>query len=240
MRQIILDTETTGLSTEDNHRIIEIGCVELVDRRLTGNNFHQYINPKREIDAGALSVHGITNEFLKDKPTFAEIYVSFLHYIADAEIIAHNARFDIGFISHEIKSIPEDADTFMNRITVIDSLAIARKLFPGQRNSLDALCKRYQVDTSSRNLHGALLDANLLATVYLRMTGGQINLFSQTEVFTPNQQTVAQINTANNERKQRTLPIIHADAEEISAHELMLAKITKTAKKCLWTTQKAD
>jgi DNA polymerase-3 subunit epsilon len=176
MRQIILDTETTGLEPSDGHRIIEIGCVELVNRRITGNTYHQYIQPDRVIDAGAREVHGITDQFLADKPRFADIAGEFLAFIRGAELIIHNAPFDVGFINHEFTLIGKSLGPLSEHCTIVDTLAIARRLHPGQRNNLDALCKRYQVDNSQRDLHGALLDAEILADVYLAMTGGQATL----------------------------------------------------------------
>lgn len=178
MRQIVLDTETTGIDPKKGHRIIEIGCVELMNRRLTGNNYHQYINPQREIEAEAIAIHGITNEFLIDKPVFDSIAESFYQYIHGAELIIHNAAFDVGFINHEFQHLKNSAE--MGQVSdycqVIDTLMLARKKHRGQRNSLDALCRRYDIDNSHRELHGALLDAEILADVYLAMTGGQISL----------------------------------------------------------------
>ena len=178
MRQIVLDTETTGLETSLGHRIIEIGCVELVNRRLTGNHYHQYINPEREIDSGAQEVHGISSEFLADKPVFASIVDEFMAFIDGAELVIHNAPFDIGFINHELKLNGSKYRRVEEYCDVVDTLAMARQKHPGQRVTLDALCKRYAVDNSARTLHGALLDSEILADVYLLMTGGQTNLFS--------------------------------------------------------------
>ncbi|HFD79584.1 MAG TPA: DNA polymerase III subunit epsilon [Gammaproteobacteria bacterium] len=175
MRQIILDTETTGLEPREGHRIIEIGCVEMIDRRLSGNNFHQYLQPDREIDAGAIEVHGITNEFLADKPRFADIVEDFIDYIRGAELVIHNAPFDVGFLDHEFGLCGIDRRV-TDLCSVLDSLTMARKLHPGQKNSLDALCRRYDIDNTHRELHGALLDAEILADVYLAMTGGQVAL----------------------------------------------------------------
>ncbi|MDH5470762.1 MAG: DNA polymerase III subunit epsilon, partial [Gammaproteobacteria bacterium] len=171
MRQVVLDTETTGLEPSDGHRIIEIGCVELVDRRLTGNTYHQYIQPDRTIDPGAIEVHGITNESLVDKPRFADIAGAFLGFIRDAELVIHNAPFDVGFINNEFGLLEQVTDTVERHCKVLDTLMLARRLHPGQRNSLDALCRRYDIDNSRRELHGALLDAEILADVYLAMTG---------------------------------------------------------------------
>ena len=176
MRQIVLDTETTGLEITESHRIIEIGGVEIVDRKLTGNHYHQYIQPDRAIDAGALEVHGISSEFLADKPRFEHVADAFLDFVEGAEVIIHNAAFDVSFLDYEFRLC--NANTRMDLIcdSVTDSLLLARKQFPGQRNSLDALCKRLDIDNSRRQLHGALLDAEILAEVYLRMTGGQSSL----------------------------------------------------------------
>jgi len=178
MRQIVLDTETTGLETSLGHRIIEIGCVEIVNRRLTGNHYHQYINPERLVDAGAMEVHGITNEFLADKPVFSSIVDEFMAFVDGAELVIHNAPFDVGFINHEFKTTKSRFKDLRQHCGVVDTLAMARQKHPGQRVTLDALCKRYAVDNSSRTLHGALLDAEILADVYLLMTGGQTNLFA--------------------------------------------------------------
>ena len=176
MRQIVLDTETTGLDPSQGHRIIEIGCVEMIDRRLTGNNFHQYIQPDREVDQGAIEVHGITNEFLSDKPRFRDLASDFLAYIRGAELVIHNASFDVGFLNHEFRALEGEWPEIDACCTVTDTLAMAKKLHPGQRNSLDALCRRYEIDNSQRELHGALLDSEILADVYLVMTGGQVAL----------------------------------------------------------------
>lgn len=176
MRQIVLDTETTGLEVSQGHRIIEIGCVELDDRRLTGNHYHVYINPEREVDQGAIEVHGITNEFLADKPLFAQVVADFVEFIEGAELIIHNAPFDVGFLNSELQRLDAGYPDVDQRCKVIDTLVMARGKHPGQRNNLDALCQRYAVDNSQRDLHGALLDAEILADVYLAMTGGQTSL----------------------------------------------------------------
>lgn len=175
MRYIVLDTETTGLDPDDGHKIIEIGCIEILNRNITNNTFHKYINPNREIDIEASKIHGLTNSFLRDKPLFEEVYSEFREYISDSPLIIHNAPFDIGFLKKEY-SVVSISDDFMNN-EIIDSLKLARKISPGKRNTLDALCERYSVDNSDRTLHGALLDAKLLAFVYLKMTIGQ-NHFS--------------------------------------------------------------
>ncbi|MEL7297002.1 MAG: DNA polymerase III subunit epsilon [Pseudomonadota bacterium] len=175
-RQIVLDTETTGLDPAADHRIIEIGCVEVVNRRVTGKTWHQYLNPDRQIDDGAIAVHGIRNEDLADKPRFPDIADDFLSFVVGAELVIHNAPFDIGFLEHELRRMSHKRTRLSDVCKVTDSLRLARELHPGQRNSLDALCKRYQVDNSGRDLHGALLDARLLGDVYLLMTGGQNSL----------------------------------------------------------------
>ena len=176
MRQIVLDTETTGLEVSLGHRVIEIGCVELINRRVTGNHWHHYFNPQREIDAGAFDVHGISNDFLQDKPRFAELASEFLDYVKGAELIIHNAPFDVGFLNHEL-SLPDSAlPPLEENCGILDTLLLARQKHPGQKNNLDALCKRYDIDNSQRSLQGALLDARILADVYLAMTGGQTSL----------------------------------------------------------------
>ncbi len=181
MRQIVLDTETTGLEVSLGHRVIEIGCVEMINRRVTGNHWHHYIKPDREIDTGAFEVHGISNEFLEDKPRFAELAEDFLNYVDGAELVIHNAPFDIGFLNHELSLLETDAAPLENRCGVLDTLLLARQKHPGQKNNLDALCRRYEIDNSQRSLHGALLDARILADVYLVMTGGQTSLGLEAE-----------------------------------------------------------
>jgi DNA polymerase-3 subunit epsilon len=176
MRQIVLDTETTGLEVSLGHRIIEIGCVELVNRRITGNHWHFYFNPDREIDSGAFEVHGISNEFLKDKNRFTDHAIDFLDYVEGAELIIHNAAFDVGFLNYELSGQETNVAIVEERCQILDTLTMARQKHPGQRNNLDALCKRYEIDNSHRSLHGALLDARILADVYLIMTGGQTSL----------------------------------------------------------------
>jgi len=180
MRQIVLDTETTGLEPSQGHRIIEIGCVELLDRKLTGNTFHKYINPERIVDEGAIEIHGITNEFLADKPFFADIFDEFLAFVKGSELVIHNAPFDVGFINHELKLLEakkgQSIETIDSACSILDTLKLARDNHPGQKNNLDALCRRYYIDNSNRQLHGALLDSEILADVYLAMTGGQTSL----------------------------------------------------------------
>ncbi|HAU1192657.1 TPA: DNA polymerase III subunit epsilon [Legionella pneumophila] len=180
MRQIILDTETTGIGPEQGHRVIEIGCIELIDRKLTGNHFHVYLNPEREVDEGAYRVHGISTEFLQDKPLFQDIVTEFLQFVEGSELIIHNAPFDVGFINSELNHVKCNK-TLEDYCQILDTLILAREKHPGQRNSLDALCKRYEIDHFNRELHGALLDAEILAYVYLAMTGGQSSLFTEVE-----------------------------------------------------------
>jgi DNA polymerase-3 subunit epsilon len=176
MRQIVLDTETTGLEVSQGHRVIEIGCIELVNRRATGNDWHYYVNPEREVDSGAFDVHGLSLEFLQDKPRFEDLAQDFLDYIAGAELVIHNAAFDIGFLDHELARLQPAPTPLSESCSILDTLVLARRKHPGQKNSLDALCKRYEIDNSQRSLHGALLDARILADVYLAMTGGQASL----------------------------------------------------------------
>jgi DNA polymerase-3 subunit epsilon len=233
MRQIVLDTETTGLEPAEGHRIIEIGCVELVDRRLTRNNFHQYLHPDREIDHGAVEVHGITNEFLRDKPRFADIADDLVRYLQDSELIIHNAPFDVGFLDYELGLWKEDVQPIETLCRITDTLVMARSLYPGQRNSLDALCKRYGVDNSQRDLHGALLDAEILADVYLAMTGGQVSLSldahdaPESGVF---REGVRQLSV-----QHPPLRVVRAHEEELAAHRERLAAIEQASKgACLW------
>lgn len=229
-RQIVLDTETTGLSHEQGHRIIEIGCVELINRKLTGKHYHVYINPEREIDAGAFKVHGISLEFLTDKPVFKKIMPEFLEFIQDSELIIHNATFDLGFLNAELKLNKKNIQ-LESMCSVIDTLVLARKKHPGQKNNLDALCKRYFVDNTNRQLHGALLDAEILARVYLAMTGGQISLFGEEETtHSENPQAVVQ----TLEKDVRSFPLLTASAEEIAVHEAFLEKLTKKSGVNLW------
>lgn len=233
MRQIILDTETTGLDPQQGHRIIEIGCVELVDRRLTGNHYHQYVNPAREVEAGAIQVHGITNEFLADKPLFAVIARAFLDFIAGSELVIHNAPFDIGFIDHEFALLGLPPVT--QACTVLDTLGLARQRHPGQRNSLDALCKRYGVDNTQRDLHGALLDAEILADVYLIMTGGQtaLNLGSDEDQDVDSSAGAVAVNLISNARPPLT--VIKATSLELATHQQKLAAIDKVSGgRCKW------
>ena len=229
MRQVILDTETTGLEPTDGHRIIEIGCVELVDRRLSGKHFHQYVNPERDIEDGALEVHGISREFLLDKPVFADVVEELLEFVAGAELIIHNAPFDIGFLDAEFALLGRH-DRMGDHVSVLDTLELARDLHPGQRNSLDALCKRYEVDDSSRTLHGALLDAEILADVYLAMTGGQSDLGLSFEAPAAPAAEAGHRLPAERPPLQVLLP---SDAE-LAAHEARLHAIQEKSGHCLW------
>ena len=237
IRQIFLDTETTGLETRDGHRIIEIGCVEMVDRKLTNNNYHQYIQPDRESDEEALAVHGITSEFLSDKPRFNEIAVDFLDYVKGAELIIHNAPFDIGFLNYELSLLASGvADGIKDLSTICeisDSLVKARELHPGQRNSLDALCKRYFISNDHRQLHGALLDSEILADVYLAMTGGQTALLLGEDGASGDSELGA-ISFSRLELGRQPLAVIKADAFELDSHQEYLQKIQKESGKNLW------
>ncbi|NHW01543.1 DNA polymerase III subunit epsilon [Stutzerimonas degradans] len=229
MRSVVLDTETTGMPVTDGHRIIEIGCVEVIDRRLTGRHYHVYLQPDREVDEGAIAVHGITNEFLADKPRFRDVADEFFEFIRDAQLVIHNAAFDIGFINNEFALLgQQERAEITDHCSVLDTLLMARERHPGQRNSLDALCKRYGVDNSGRDLHGALLDAEILADVWLTMTGGQTNLSLAGDG----------ADTGNGGRPQpspiRRLPadrqrtiVLRASEEEMAAHAARLAVIEK-------------
>jgi len=223
MRQIFLDTETTGLSPESGDRIVEIGCVEMLNRRLSGRNLHFYVNPQRPNTEDAVKVHGLTDEFLADKPAFAAVVDEFLDYIAGAEIVIHNAAFDVGFLDEELKRAgrPRFAN-FAAQVT--DSLAMARDLYPGKSNSLDALCKRLEVDNSNRALHGALLDAGLLADVYINMTRGQNSLVIDAVEITSSETALAVIDFASFD-----LPVIAANEDELAAHDLLLAELDKAS-----------
>jgi len=234
MRQIVLDTETTGLESSQGHRIIEIGCVELVNRRLTGQHYHQYINPEREIDQGAIEVHGITEEFLADKPTFKQVVQDFLDYVDGAELIIHNAPFDVGFINTELQRLPGSSEPIDKRCPVIDTLQMARSKHPGQRNNLDALCQRYGVDNSQRDLHGALLDAEILADVYLSMTGGQttFQLGGATDKAASGARVTSDIRRLPADRKP--LPVIRASDDELEAHRHNLETIAAGGGEPLW------
>ncbi len=233
MRQIVLDTETTGLEPKEGHRIIEIGAVELVNRKITGNNYHQYIQPDREIDAGAMEVHGITPEFLADKPRFGEIASEFLAYIQGAELIIHNAPFDVGFINHEFAMLGPKWGRVEDHCQILDTLAMARNLHPGQKNSLDALCKRYNINNAHRTLHGALLDSEILADVYLAMTGGQVSLSLSSHGGADESRAGSEIRRIDSERP--VLKVIKANDEELARHEDRLQAIDKASDgQCIW------
>ena len=227
MRQIVLDTETTGLEPQQGHRIIEIGCVELVERRHTGRRYHRYINPERDVEQGAVEVHGISWQDLADRPVFAAIAEEFLEFIRDSELVIHNAPFDVAFLDAELERLGAEWGCTTDYCRVRDSLTLARQEHPGQRNSLDALCRRYGVDNTGRDLHGALLDAELLADVYLAMTGGQTALALASGV------AVGKAKSAT-VRRQGELPVIRASAEEREAHQQRLAEIHRQADACLW------
>jgi DNA polymerase-3 subunit epsilon len=226
MRQIILDTETTGLSPEQGHRVIEVGALEMVNRRLTGAQFHYYIHPDREIDPGAQRVHGITLDFLQDKPRFHEIAEEFLTFVKDAELIIHNAPFDMGFLESELQHANIKKNLRSHIAGVIDTLMLARKKYPGKKNNLDALCKRHNIDNSARDLHGALLDSEILADVYLAMTGGQETLgWSRSENKTQAQQ--AQSAAMNVATDVSAIPVIRANDAELTAHQEYIALFNK-------------
>jgi DNA polymerase-3 subunit epsilon len=236
MRQIVLDTETTGLEPQLGHRIIEIGCVEVVNRKLTGRHYHQYINPEREIDQGAIEVHGITNDFLQDKPRFAAIAEDFWEFVRGAELVIHNAAFDIGFLNHEFARLRRPSVT--TECAVLDTLALARQKHPGQKNNLDALCKRYGVDNSRRDLHGALLDAEILADVYLLMTGGQTALELGSESQTSTQQASSSSSPERISSDRRPLRVIRASEVELEAHQNKLKVLDKASGgNCVWLKQ---
>lgn len=231
MRQIVLDTETTGLEHKDGHRIIEIGCVEMVNRVLTSNNFHQYLQPDREIDQGAIEVHGISNEFLADKPRFTDIVQEFVNFIDGAELLIHNAAFDVGFIDAELEWAGF-ATRIADHCQVLDTLALAREMYPGQRNSLDALCKRLDINNAHRTLHGALLDSEILADVYLRMTGGQTDLLLQNETLGNDYEAEIHLGTRQDRRPGK---IVRASSSELEAHQNWLEKLAKESPAgCLW------
>ncbi len=232
MRQIVLDTETTGLEPKQGHRIIEIGCVELNNRRKTNNHYHQYLNPEREIEDGAYDVHGISNEFLADKPVFADAAQEFIDFIRDSELIIHNAPFDVGFINAELKRLGRQWGKVEDHCTVVDTLFIAREMHPGQKNSLDALCKRYEIDNSQRDLHGALLDAQILLDVYLAMTGGQTDLLLHDDQ-PGNSTNLAEFRNLDPNRPR--LRVIEPTGEELEAHYKKLETVNKESSgNCLW------
>lgn len=232
MRQIVLDTETTGLETSEGHRILEVGCVEIIDRRCTGKVLHYYINPQRESDQAALEVHGLTTDFLADKPLFSGIAEEFMKFVDGAELIIHNAPFDVGFLDYELSLLDANWAGLDKHCRILDTLALARQMYPGQRVSLDALCRRLGVDNSNRELHGALLDARLLAEVYLFMTGGQVGLSLSGE----NSSGGAEVEAIRRLSADRpALRVLRADADELVRHERRLDQLDKTAEKgSLW------
>ena len=229
-RQIVLDTETTGLEHRQGHRIIEIGCVELVNRKLTGNNYHQYLNPDREIDQGAIEVHGITNEFLDDKPHFADVGKGMMDYLRGAELIIHNAAFDVGFLDAELERMDPQIPKIGEVCGVHDTLLQARKMFPGQRNDLDSLCRRFDINNSHRELHGALLDAEILADVYLLLSGGQTDLDLASDSGAAG--GVSKIRRLDSNRP--ALKVLRASGIEQEAHNAYLDSIEKQSGSILW------
>ncbi len=237
-RQIVLDTETTGLEVSQGHKIIEIGCVELINRRVTGRHFHQYIHPEREIDEGAMEVHGITLEFLAGKPNFSQIAAEFVEFIDGAELIIHNAAFDVGFLDAELLVLGQNYKAVGHMCEVVDTLQMARHKHPGQRNNLDALCQRYEIDNSSRTLHGALLDAEILAEVYLAMTGGQASLGLSSDSRIVGQTTSA--SAASDIRRlsasRKPTPVIRANDEELARHDARITELEEGAGGALWRT----
>ncbi len=236
MRQIVLDTETTGLEPAQGHRIIEVGCVEIVNRRLTRRHFHRYVNPQREVDAGAAEVHGITLADLRDKPEFREIAAEFVEFVQGAELIIHNAPFDVGFLDAELALIGEAWGRIADYCTVFDTLKLARDMHPGQRNSLDALCRRYEIDNAHRELHGALLDAELLAEVYLAMTGGQAAL----ELDAAQVRSAAAAASSGATAQRREVRVVAPTAAELAAHERALERIERASDgACVWRSGRA-
>jgi DNA polymerase-3 subunit epsilon len=222
MRQIVLDTETTGLSTAQGHRVIEIGCVELINRRLTGREYHRFLNPERDIDEGAERVHGISRADLEGQPLFADVVDEFLEFVKDSELVIHNADFDVGFLEYELQLVKHPKPSIRDHAMVLDTLSLARELHPGQRNSLDALCKRYEVDASKRDVHGALIDADLLARVYLAMTGGQTALLLDED---EGESFIGEEVIVRPRRNDLNLVVLQASGEEIAAHEALLDKM---------------
>jgi len=239
MRQIVLDTETTGLSTEQGHRVIEIGCVEMVNRRLTGRDFHRFLNPDRDIDEGAEAVHGISRADLETEPRFHEIVDEFLDFVSGAELVIHNAEFDVGFIDHELRLMEHTKPALTDHCSVLDTLRLAREMHPGQRNSLDALCKRYEVDASKRDVHGALIDSELLARVYLAMTGGQTALLLDEEdaAAGPAPEHGRGAGGAQQPGAPASadleLVVVRASEDEAAAHDALLEKIRQGGV-CVW------
>ncbi|NKB97769.1 MAG: DNA polymerase III subunit epsilon [Pseudomonadales bacterium] len=237
MRQIVLDTETTGLEPDMGHRVIEIGAVELINRKFTGRHFHEYMNPDRAIDDGALEVHGITASFLADKPRFGDIAESFLSFVSDADLVIHNAPFDLSFLDYELKRWTSRHPKLSSFCTITDSLVLARQKHPGQKNNLDALCRRYFVDNSQRELHGALLDAEILADVYLLMTGGQTNLFGSADDEAEKAEEAFALTAQPNAFQDLNLVTVSADESEQRAHEAYLDFLAeKNGSQPVWRT----
>lgn len=239
-RIVVLDTETTGISHEAGHRIIEIGCVEIINRRITGEHYHVYINPERLVDEGAFKVHGISNEFLVDKPVFAQISDDFLKFIGDSELVIHNAPFDVGFLNSELLRLKKGTQPIEKQCQITDTLVMARKRHRGQKNNLDALCKRYDINNSARTLHGALLDAEILADVYLAMTGGQESLFSNGleedasfNINAPASAEEAEVLVSNKAQDDGVI-ILKASDAALSAHQALLQQIADKQGHCLW------
>ncbi len=232
MRQIVLDTETTGLSTTQGHRVIEIGCVELVNRRLTGREFHRFLDPERNIDEGAERVHGISRADLEGQPFFAEVADELLEFLKDSELVIHNAEFDVGFLEYELKLMKHEKPVITDHAMVLDTLSLAREMHPGQRNSLDALCKRYEVDASKRDVHGALIDAELLARVYLAMTGGQAALLLDED--SGDADLVGEEAVVRPRRSDLNLVVVKPSDEEAAAHEALLDKMQESGGPCLF------
>ena len=235
-RQVVLDTETTGLEVNQGHRIIEIGCVEMVNRRITGRHYHQYIHPQRDIDAGAMEVHGITLEFLAGKPTFDEVATEFALFVEGAELIIHNAPFDVGFIDAELERLDSDIPPLAELCSVLDTLQMARHKHPGQRNNLDALCQRYEIDNTSRALHGALLDAEILAEVYLAMTGGQasLGLGADGSDASGSGSGDADVAIRRLPADRPPLTVLRASSAELERHEAKLQELDQSAGEALW------
>jgi len=232
MRQVVLDTETTGLDPSQGHRVIEIGCVEIDNRKLTGKHFHCYLNPDRDIDAGAMEVHGLTSQFLADKPRFHQVESEFLEFIDGSELVIHNAPFDIGFLDHELRATKTDALNIASFCGVLDSLLLAREKHPGQRNSLDALCKRYGVDNTQRQLHGALLDAEILADVYLVMTSGQSSLLLTEDEL---EGSTRRAKAKKSHTPREKIAVLNAGSDELEAHRQRLKDIAEGSEEgCLW------
>jgi len=233
MRQVVLDTETTGLDPKHGHRVIEVGCVEIENRKLTGRHFHRYLNPQRDIDEAALEVHGLTRAFLSNKPLFKQIEEEFIEFVKGAELVIHNAPFDVGFLDNELKLCKSSRAGMASFCGVLDTLLLARKKHPGQRNSLDALCKRYDIDNTQRQLHGALLDAEILADVYLTMTSGQSSLLLKEDAdeVTETQHRIRKFNP-----QRQKLAVLRASAEEVNTHKQRLLDIAQTSNDfCVWT-----